>query len=39
MVNRSASNTKPTPIAFLRMEVVYTGVRKVFWGRKKTSAL
>lgn len=30
VVNRSASNTNPTPIAFLLSEVVYTGVRSVF---------
>ena len=36
MVNRSASNTNPTPIAFLRKDVVYTGVRRVFCGTKHT---
>lgn len=30
LVARFASNTKPTPIAFLRFDVVYTGVLKVF---------
>jgi len=36
VVNRSASNTRPTPMAFLRMDVVYTGVRSVFcWGAER----
>lgn len=36
VVNRSASNTNPTPIAFLRKDVVYTGVRSVFCRAKHT---
>lgn len=39
VVNRSASKTNPTPIAFLRMEVVYTGVLNVFWGTKQKKEL
>lgn len=31
VVKRSASNTSPTPIAFLLIEVVYTGVLRVFY--------
>lgn len=31
VVARSASNTRPTPIAFLLWDVTYTGVRNVFW--------
>lgn len=34
VVNRSASNTKPTPIASLLKDVVYTGVRSVFYSTK-----
>lgn len=37
VVNRSASNTNPTPIAFLLKDVVYTGVRSVFCGTKHKS--
>ena len=39
-VCRSASNTKPTPMAFLRCEVTYTGVLNVFWNlRQHTSVI
>ena len=30
-VVRSASNTRPTPIALRRVDVVYTGVQYVFY--------
>jgi len=38
LMSRSARNTRPTPNAFLRWEVVYTGVRRVFC-REKCSEL
>lgn len=35
VVYRSASKTRPKPMALRRMEVVYTGVRSVFCKRRQ----
>lgn len=35
VVYRSASKTRPKPMALRRMEVVYTGVRSVFCRRRQ----
>lgn len=38
-VNKSASNTSPTPMAFLRRDVVYTGVLRVFCSFKRWASI
>ena len=39
VVWRSASNTRPTPMALRRSDVTYTGVRNVFWKGMKYSVI
>lgn len=39
VVARSASNTRPTPMAFLLSEVTYTGVLKVFWSLRRWASM